>query len=155
MALGVGLDRLLMLRKHIPDIRLLRSGDPRVVSQMIDLAQYRPVSNLPSIRRDFSITVDEHDSAEDIGDRVRDELGDDADVVEEVRVLSETAHTDLPIAALERLGLTVRQKNLLVSIIIRSLERTLSDDDANHIRDGIYSAIHQGSNHKWATPSGS
>lgn len=122
---------------------------------MIDLTQYRPVSNLPSIRRDFSITVDEHDSAEDIGDRVRDELGDDADVVEEVRVLSETAHTDLPIAALERLGLTVRQKNLLVSIIIRSLERTLSDDDANHIRDGIYSAIHQGSNHKWATPSGS
>ena len=29
LALGLGLDRLLMLRKHIPDIRLLRSADPR------------------------------------------------------------------------------------------------------------------------------
>ena len=154
LALGMGLDRLLMLRKHIPDIRLLRSGDPRVVSQMIDLTRYRPVSNLPSIRRDLSVAVDEHDSAEDIGDRVRDELGDDADVVEEVTVLSETAHSELPRAAIERLGMTEGQKNLLVSVIIRPLERTLSDDDANSIRDRIYDAIHQGSNHQWATPSG-
>jgi phenylalanyl-tRNA synthetase alpha chain len=29
LALGLGLDRLLMLRKGIPDIRLLRSADPR------------------------------------------------------------------------------------------------------------------------------
>jgi phenylalanyl-tRNA synthetase alpha chain len=151
----MGLDRLLMLRKHIPDIRILRSRDPRVVSQMIDLTQYRPVSNLPSIRRDLSVAVDQHDSAEDIGDRIRDELGDDADVVEKVTVLSETAHSELPRAAIERLGMTQGQKNLLVSIIIRPLERTLSDDDANRIRDRIYDAIHQGSNHQWATPSGS
>jgi phenylalanyl-tRNA synthetase alpha chain len=155
LALGMGLDRLLMLRKHIPDIRLLRSGDPQVVSQMIDLMQYRPVSNLPSIRRDLSVAVDEHDSAEDIGDRVRDELGDSADVVEEVTVLSETAYSELPSAAIERLGIAEGQKNLLVRIIIRPLERTLSDDDANRIRDRIYDAIHQGSNHQWAMPPGS
>jgi phenylalanyl-tRNA synthetase alpha chain len=34
LALGMGLDRLLMLRKGIPDIRLLRSGEPRVAGQM-------------------------------------------------------------------------------------------------------------------------
>jgi phenylalanyl-tRNA synthetase alpha chain len=38
LALGMGLDRLLMLVKHIPDIRLLRSGDPRITRQMLDLA---------------------------------------------------------------------------------------------------------------------
>lgn len=125
LALGMGLDRLLMLKKHIPDIRLLRSGDPRGASQMIDSTQYRPVPNLPSIRRDLSVAVDEHDSAEDIGDRVRDELGDYADVVEQVTVVSVMAHSELPRAAIERLGMTEGQKNLLVSIIIRSLERTL------------------------------
>jgi phenylalanyl-tRNA synthetase alpha chain len=153
LALGMGLDRLLMLRKHIPDIRLLRSNEPRVVSQMLDLATYRPVSKLPSIRRDLSVAVDCHDSAEDIGDRVRDELGDDANVVEEVTVLSESAHSALPRAAIERLGMSEGQKNMLVSIVIRPLERTLSDGEANHIRDRIYDAIHQGSNHQWATAS--
>jgi phenylalanyl-tRNA synthetase alpha chain len=151
LALGMGLDRLLMLRKHIPDIRLLRSKEPRVVSQMRDLAKYRPVSKLPSIRRDLSVAVDENDSAEDIGDRVRDELGHQANVVEEVTVLSESAHSALPRAAIERLGMSEGQKNMLVSIVIRPLERTLSDGDANHIRDRIYDAIHQGSNHQWAT----
>jgi len=154
LALGMGLDRLLMLRKQIPDIRLLRSSDSRVVSQMLDLTPYRPVSNLPSVRRDLSVAVDAHDSAEDIGDRVRDELGDDADLIEQVTVLSETAHSELHRAAIERLGMSKGQKNLLVSVIIRPLERTLSDEDANHIRDRIYDAIHQGSNHLWATPSG-
>src|SRR5262249_6967418 len=36
LALGMGLDRLLMLVKDIPDIRLLRSADPRVAGQMLD-----------------------------------------------------------------------------------------------------------------------
>jgi phenylalanyl-tRNA synthetase alpha chain len=47
--------------------------------------------------------------------------------------------------------MTEGQKNMLVSIVIRPLERTLSADEANHIRDRIYAAIHQGSNHQWAT----
>ncbi len=153
LALGMGLDRLLMLNKHIPDIRLLRSDDRRVTAQMLDLAPYRPVSNLPSIRRDLSVAVDAHDSAEDIGDRIRNELGDEVDVVEEVTVLSETAHAELPTTAVERLGMTDGQKNMLLRIIIRPLERTLSDDDANCIRDRIYDAIHQGSNHQWARTS--
>src|SRR5437016_14119013 len=33
LALGMGLDRLLMLARHIPDIRLLRSGAPRIARQ--------------------------------------------------------------------------------------------------------------------------
>ncbi|MDQ5851777.1 MAG: hypothetical protein M3380_06800, partial [Chloroflexota bacterium] len=43
LAMGLGLDRLLMLRKGLDDIRLLRSTDPRVAAQMLDLQPYRPV----------------------------------------------------------------------------------------------------------------
>src|SRR5262245_15787214 len=49
LALGMGLDRMLMLVKHIPDIRLLRSTDPRVAGQMLDLARYQPVSSMPAV----------------------------------------------------------------------------------------------------------
>jgi phenylalanyl-tRNA synthetase alpha chain len=153
LALGMGLDRLLMIRKHIPDIRLLRSADPRVGSQMLDLEPYRVVSKFPSIRRDLSVAVDERDSAEDLGDRVRHELGDDVDVVEEVTILSETAYSVLPRAAVERLGISKGQKNVLLSVIIRPLEHTLNDDDANRIRDRIYRALHEGSRHQWASGS--
>ncbi|SEF22486.1 phenylalanyl-tRNA synthetase alpha chain [Amycolatopsis pretoriensis] len=38
LALGMGLDRMLMLLKGIPDIRLLRSADPAVAAQLGDLA---------------------------------------------------------------------------------------------------------------------
>jgi phenylalanyl-tRNA synthetase alpha chain len=154
LALGMGLDRILMLRKHIPDIRLLRSAHPQVASQMCDLSPYRPVSNLPSIRRDLSIAVGVDRSPEDIGDRVREALGDGSDVIEEILVLSETAHADLSRTAVERLGMTDRQKNLLISLTIRPLERTLSDADANLIRDRVYDVVHEGAHHQWATPSG-
>ena len=53
LALGVGLDRLLMLRTGVPDIRLLRSADPRVAGQMLDLAPYRPVSDRPAATLDL------------------------------------------------------------------------------------------------------
>ena len=90
LAMGLGLDRLLMLRKGIADIRLLRAADPRVAAQMRDLSLYRPVSNLPAITRDLSIAVAADVDAELLGDRVREALGADADCVEAVEVLSET-----------------------------------------------------------------
>jgi phenylalanyl-tRNA synthetase alpha chain len=153
LALGMGLDRLLMLRKGIPDIRLLRSADPRVAGQMQDLARYRPVSSQPAIRRDISVAVAASDDGETLGDRVRDALGPDADAVEDVRVLSATGADELPAAAISRLGLLPGQRNLLVRVMLRRLERTLTDDEANQLRDRIYAAIHQGSNQQWAVTS--
>jgi phenylalanyl-tRNA synthetase alpha chain len=44
LALGIGLDRILMIRKELPDIRLLRSTDPRVSDQLGDLSRWHPVS---------------------------------------------------------------------------------------------------------------
>jgi phenylalanyl-tRNA synthetase alpha chain len=153
LALGMGLDRLLMLRKGIPDIRLLRSADPRVAGQMTNLDPYRPVSAMPPVRRDLSVAVAADDTVEDLGDRVRDALGRDADAVEEVAVLAETPHDRLPAQAIARLGLRPGQKNVLVRVVLRHLERTLTDEEANRMRDRVYAALHQGSAHQWATRS--
>lgn len=144
LALGMGLDRLLMLVKGVRDIRALRSADPRIASQMHDLQPYKAVSAMPAVRRDLSIAVDSDDLVEDLGDRVRTALGPDAASVEEVTVVSATRCADLPPQALRRLGARMDQKNLLVRIVLRDLERTFTDDEANDIRDRIYLALHEG-----------
>jgi phenylalanyl-tRNA synthetase alpha chain len=150
LALGMGLDRLLMLVKHIPDIRLLRSGDPRITRQMHDLARYRHASPMPPIIRDLSVAVAEDDDEETLGDRVRDALGADASCVEEIRVLSATAYQQLPASAIGRLGATPGQKNLLVRVVLRDLDKTLTNQTANALRDRIYRALHQGTEYQWA-----
>jgi phenylalanyl-tRNA synthetase alpha chain len=153
LALGMGLDRMLMLVKGIPDIRLLRSADPRIAAQMRDLAAYQPVSSMPPVRRDLSVAVAADDDEETLGDRVREALGADAACVEEVRVLAATAYDRLPGPAARRLGARPGQKNLLVRVVLRDLEKTLTNDAANALRDRIYLAIHQGTEHQWAVTS--
>ena len=153
LALGMGLDRLLMLRKGVPDIRLLRSADPRAAGQMADLAPWQPVSVMPPVRRDLSVAVAAADTVEDLGDRVRDALGPAADAVEEVAVLAETPYDRLPPQAVARLGMRPGQKNILVRVVLRPLERTLTDAEANQLRDRAYAALHQGSAHQWAARS--
>ncbi len=41
-------------------------------------------------------------------------------------------------------------RNLLVRVVLRHLERSLTDDEANALRDRIYAAVHQGTRHQWA-----
>jgi phenylalanyl-tRNA synthetase alpha chain len=150
LAMGLGLDRLVMLRKGIDDIRLLRSTDPRVATQLLDLSPYRAVSKHPAIRRDLSVVTAEDDTPEELGDRVRDALGARASGVESVQVLSETAECDLPRHVAERLGIAQGQKNVLLRVVLRDLERTLTDAEANALRDRIYAALHRGTVHEWA-----
>jgi phenylalanyl-tRNA synthetase alpha chain len=150
LAMGIGLDRMLMLRKGIADIRELRSADPRVAVQMLDLRPYRPVSAQPAIRRDLSIAVASEATPEELGDRARAALGAKCASVEAIEVLSETPYADLSPAARERLGIASGQKNVLLRVVIRDLERTLTAAEANALRDEIYAALHAGSAHSWA-----
>ena len=149
LALGMGLDRLLMLRKGVPDIRLLRSTDPRVSGQMTDLEPYRSVSDLPAVTRDLSVAISVDDDAEQLGDRIRTALGNRADILEAVTIVSETSYADLPPVARERLGINEGQKNVLVRLDLRPLDRTLTDVEANALRDDVYEAIHEGSTGQW------
>jgi phenylalanyl-tRNA synthetase alpha chain len=150
LALGMGLDRLLMLVKQIPDVRLLRAGDPRVTRQMRDLSRYQHVSSMPAITRDLSVAVAGDEDEETLGDRVRDALGDAASCVEEIRVRSATAYQQLPASAISRLGAKPGQRNLLVRVVLRDLDKTLTSEEANALRDRIYRALHQGTEYQWA-----
>lgn len=151
LAMGLGLDRLVMLAKGIDDVRLLRSADPRVAAQMLDLAPYRPVSAMPPVRRDLSLAVAADLDPQLLGDRIRALLGADADAVEEVVVLSETAYGDLPEAARRRMGVRPGQKNVLLRVVLRDLVRTLTAAQANELRDRIYEGLHEGSAHEWTS----
>lgn len=152
LAMGLGLDRLLMLVKGVPDIRLLRADDPRIAEQMLDLSAYRPVSSMPPTHRDLSLAVAGSLDAELLGDRVRDLLGSDADAIEAVEVRSETAYQHLPPSARDRMGMRPDQKNILLRVVLRHPSRTLTADQANELRDRLYAGLHAGSAHEWARP---
>lgn len=145
VALGMGLDRALMLRKGIGDIRLLRSADPRVAAQLADLSPYREVSLLPSITRDLSVVVSAQEDEETLGDQVREALGEQAGELESVSLLASTPAQELPEGARRRLGLVPGQVNALLRMVIRPLSATLTDAEANVLRDRVYLAVHRGS----------
>jgi phenylalanyl-tRNA synthetase alpha chain len=145
LAMGLGLDRILMLRKGIDDIRLLRSEDSRIARQMLDLDVYKPVSDQPPMRRDLSVAIDGHITAEEIGDLIREAMVDDADLLESVDILSQTDYLDLPASARIRMGMQPDQKNVLLRLVIRHPVRTLTHPEANTIRDRVYRVLHRGS----------
>jgi phenylalanyl-tRNA synthetase alpha chain len=151
LAMGLGMDRLLMLAKGMEDIRVLRSADPRIAGQMLELEPYRPVSAQPPIRRDLSLAVEASRTPEELGDRVRQALGERVESLESVEVLSETGYDALPAAARDRIGMAPGQKNVLVRIVIRDLVRTLTRDEANALRDAVYASLHEGSAWQWAS----
>lgn len=152
LAMGIGLDRALMLRKRIDDIRLLRSDDPRVASQMLDLNPYHPVSSQPPVKRDISIAVSASRSEEELGDHLRQhlrELGLD-EQIEALELLSATSGDDLRPHARERIGIGPGQTNLLLRLVIRHPTRTLTDAEANDLRDLAYASLHEGTRYQWS-----
>jgi len=149
LAMGVGLDRALMLRKGIDDIRLLRSDDPRVASQMLDLEPYEPVSSQPPVKRDISIAVSAGRSEEELGDRLRQRGLDEH--LESLELLSATPGDDLPPLARERIGIQPGQTNLLLRLVVRHPTRTLTDAEANRLRDLAYASLHEGTRAQWST----
>ena len=143
LAMGIGLDRLVMLIKQIDDIRLLRGSDPRIARQMLTLDRYEPVSNQPATHRDMSICVADPDM-ELLGDRIRDVLGERGDWVENVELIQTSDYASVPEVARKRLGMSPDQQNLLIRVTLRSLGGTVSKEDANRIYDLVYSELHEG-----------
>jgi phenylalanyl-tRNA synthetase alpha chain len=92
---------------------------------------------MPPVSRDLSLALDAGTSDEDLGDRVREALGEKADIVELVRILSETPYDALPEAARQRLGIRPGQKNVLLRVVLRALDRSLTHEECNRHRDAI------------------
>ncbi len=143
-ALGMGLDRLVMTIKDIPDIRYLRSKNPKIAEQMTNIETYREVSNQPAIKRDLSYSVPANYVEEDVSADIRQALGDNVDALENVEILNETSYDKLPDNIKQRLGIESGQKNILVRITLRHLERTITNDEANKIYEQVYNKINYG-----------
>lgn len=145
LALGMGLERLIMARKSLPDIRLIRSTDPRIVKQMTNMEKFKSVSDQPAISRDMSYCVDKNDTEEDICEDIRDVFGDKSDLLEEVKILERTPFEKLHPVAREKLGANENQDNVLVRIILRHPDKTLTKQEAVALYEMAYPKLHKGS----------
>jgi len=143
-ALGMGLDRLVMTLKNIPDKRYLRSTNPKIAIQMMHTEPYVEVSYQPAIKRDMSYSVPIEYVKEDVSAEIRKALGENVDALEDVQILSEVNYNELPEKIRKRLGINSNQKNLLVRITLRHLERTITNDEANKIYEHVYNIINYG-----------
>lgn len=144
LALGMGVERLVMARKDLPDIRLIRSTDPRVISQMTNLDPFVSVSDQPALNRDMSFCIQKDDTEEDICERIRFAFGDQADLLEEVSILSRTMYEALPEVARERLGATPDQDNILARVTLRHPDKTLTKKEASGFYSTAYQQLHRG-----------
>lgn len=146
LALGLGLERLVMIIKDIDDIRILYSEKPEIQVQLNNLNRYKRVSNQPSIKRDLSVSLNKNINEEELTELILSSVNHETqNIIESIKVISETDYEYLPQIAIERLGMNSSQKNILIRIILRDLEKTLTNKQANLIYTEIYEKIHKGS----------
>jgi phenylalanyl-tRNA synthetase alpha chain len=142
LALGLGLERLVMLIKDIDDIRILLSEDEKILIQLKDLKKYKKISNQPIAKRDLSLAVDVNMSIEHLTEKILNSVENED--IEEIVLISETVYADLPEIAQQRLGMKETQKNMLIRIILRNLSQSISTEKANAMYTQIYQLIHEG-----------
>ncbi|BDD60914.1 hypothetical protein MPDQ_006961 [Monascus purpureus] len=141
-AFGLGLERIAMLLFNIPDIRLFWSKDPRFLSQFRagKISRFEPFSKYPSCYKDVAFWLPTSASAADTtataaGGRIGPVIHENdvmeivrvvgGDLVEDVRLIDAFVHP--------KSG----RKSLCYRINYRSLERTLTNDEANELHDRI------------------
>ncbi|CAM4040254.1 Phenylalanine-tRNA ligase alpha subunit [Pseudomonas reidholzensis] len=144
LALGMGLDRLVMLRKGIPDIRLLRDAHPKVQAQMHDLSPWSAISRLPSTRRDMSLALTCDQTEEAITEKLLAAAGARANWIEEVVIKGRWPGDSLPELARQRLGLLPGQENVLLGIVLRDSSRSITAPEANQLYEDLQVALHEG-----------
>jgi phenylalanyl-tRNA synthetase alpha chain len=117
-----------------------------VQSQLLDLQPYRPVSSMPGIIRDLSLVLPDAADAdvELLGDLARSALGPEADVLADLEIKAVTPAAELPPAVVERLRMVPGEVNVLLRLVLQPLDRTLTDGEANRLRDRVYLGLHRG-----------
>ncbi len=142
IAIGVMLDRAVMMIKGLDHIKLLRDSDARVARQMQNLNVYTPVSKYPSITRDLSVVVKTSTIHKEITQIVNDALGEISELLESVETISETPYDNLPKHVRERLSMSLQDKNVLLRLTFCSLERTLRNDEVDTCMGNVAIALH-------------
>lgn len=144
LALGMGLDRLVMIIKEIDDIRILRSIDPRIKRQMTNLDKFVKVSDQPATKRVLSYSTSVDKTEEDVCEEIRDELGPHSVYIEEIEY-SEIPYEQLQTKARENLGIRPDQKNVVATLAFRSPEGSLQRTMVNEWMQRLYPKLNEGS----------
>ncbi|KIM49111.1 hypothetical protein M413DRAFT_406340 [Hebeloma cylindrosporum] len=129
-AFGLGLERIAMVLFSIPDIRLFWSTDSRFLSQFQQgkINVFQPYSKYPSSYRDVSFWIpqDSKMHENDFCDVVRDTAGD---LAEDVKRIDHFCHPK------------TRRTSLCYRINYRSMDRSLSNAEINHVQDQVLSRL--------------
>lgn len=144
LALGMGLDRLVMLRKGIPDIRLLRDPHPKAQAQMLHLQPWESISRLPSTCRDLSVAMAPAQSEECITEKIIAAAGSRGHWIEEVTIKGRWPESALPETARQRLGIMPGQENVLLAMVLRDCSRSITAVEANQLYEEVQVALHEG-----------
>lgn len=148
-AFGFGIERLAMLLKDVPDIRIFWSEDKRILKQWWNFDPYKSVSKLPPVYKDISFLVDKTSFIKDEKESEKKweiELVNEADsfeiagvvrdiawwLVEEVRITDIYENDAL---------FKTEQKSVTIRITFRSLERSLTHEEINQLYFEIRDAI--------------
>lgn len=148
------IERLVMVLKKIPDIRIFWSEDERIVSQWWNFEPYKQISNYPPVYKDISFLVEKTKFVQDLEKSKKEwsiELTDlsEADIyevssiiryiswemwdfIEEVKII-DIFENDTKF--------WVDKKSVCMRICFRSLDRTLTNEEINElyfkIRDNL------------------
>ncbi|KAI9044066.1 phenylalanine--tRNA ligase [Aspergillus affinis] len=134
-AFGLGLERLAMLLFNIPDIRLFWSRDERFLSQFQagQITRFEPFSKHPACYKDVAFWLPTAASGSAAGgatsvhenDIMEIVRGIGGDLVEDVKLIDEFTHPK------------TNRKSMCYRINYRSLERTLTNEEANELHDKV------------------
>jgi len=127
-AFGFGIERLAIASMSLPDIRLLWSDDARIKKQLVLGQTYKEVSKYPATVRDISFIVKNNFIPNNYFDLVRETGGD---LVEEVALIDKYENE-------EKLG--AGNVSYAYRITYRSLEKTLTNEEANAIHANLEAA---------------
>ena len=143
LALGMGLDRLVMIIKAIDDIRVLRSGDPRIKRQLENLDKFVAASDQPQTKRVLSYSTSMDKTEEDVCEEIRDQLGPNAVYLEAIEY-TEITYEELPDKARGNLGIRPDQKNVVAALTFCSLAGSLPRTQVNEWMRQLYPKLNQG-----------
>lgn len=144
LAMGIGLDRWVMVRKDLPDIRLLRDPLPAIARQMRDLTAWKTISRQPHAHRELSVACRPGLSEEDLTERVLEALGEEGKWLQTMLIKGRWSLETLPEAAVSKLGAHPGQENLLVKLTWQDPSGSLPRDRVNAMSRVAYRALHEG-----------
>lgn len=141
----INLDKMLMMKKGLKDMRLIRSHAWRNEIQMYDLLKFnRSGQEKYSAARDISYCVKNDTSNEQICEKILGVAGDQSPLIQRIEIINEDSYDNMHPNAIARLGMTEKMKNIVVRITLGHPDCPVTMKDTNVILGKIYPQIHEG-----------